>query len=202
MRDAMSARGRPRSFDRDAALEAATLLFWRQGYAATSMAELCQAMGIGSPSLYAAFGSKDALYAEAIARYAETYGPLIWDPLEAGETARAGVEGLLMASAALLPAGERPGGCMITLSLAGDCQPELRALLRQGRENGLRRIEARLERGRKAGELPLGTDIAALARFYLGVQQGLSVQARDGASREELEEVARNAMQAWDVLAR
>ncbi|RKK01451.1 TetR family transcriptional regulator [Pseudoroseomonas wenyumeiae] len=197
----MSARGRPRGFDRDAALDAATLLFWLQGYAATSMAELCQAMGIASPSLYAAFGSKEALYAEAIARYAETYGPLIWGPLEAGESARAGVEGLLMASAALLPAGERPGGCMITLSLGGDCQPELRALLRQGREKGLRRIEARLERGREAGDLPPGADIPAMARFYLGVQQGMSVQARDGASREELEQIARNALRAWDTLA-
>lgn len=196
----MSARGRPRGFDRDAALDAATLLFWRQGYAATSMAELCQAMGIGSPSLYAAFGSKDALYAEAIARYAETYGPLIWGPLEQGGTARAGVEGLLMASAALLPAGERPGGCMITLSLAGDCRPELRALLRRGREHGLRRIEARLEQGRVAGEMSPDADIAAMARFYLGVQQGMSVQARDGAGQEELEQVARTAMRAWDVL--
>jgi AcrR family transcriptional regulator len=197
----MSARGRPRGFDRDAALDAAILLFWRQGYAATSMAELCQAMGIGSPSLYAAFGSKDALYAEAITRYAAIYGPPIWNPLEAGETARAGVQGLLMTSAALLPAGERPGGCMITLSVAADCQPELRALLRQGREGGLRRIETRLEQGRAAGEMPPGTDIPAMARFYLGVQQGMSVQARDGASREELEQVARSAMRAWDALA-
>ena len=197
----MSARGRPRSFDRDAALEAATLLFWRQGYAATSMAELCQAMGIASPSLYAAFGSKEALYAEAIRRYGETHGPRLWDSLENSETARAGVEGLLMASAALLPGGERPGGCMITLSLAEDCQPELRALLRQGREHGLQRLAARLERGRDAGELPPGTNIPAMARFYLGIQQGMSVQARDGASREELEDVARAAMRAWDAMS-
>jgi AcrR family transcriptional regulator len=62
----MAVIGRPRRFDRDAALEAAMFLFWRKGFAATSMNDLCDAMSIGSPSLYAAFGSKEALYLEAV----------------------------------------------------------------------------------------------------------------------------------------
>ena len=66
-------RGRPRAFDREAALAQATRLFWLKGYEATSIADLTEAMGIGSPSLYAAFGSKEALYAEALRHYAEKY---------------------------------------------------------------------------------------------------------------------------------
>jgi AcrR family transcriptional regulator len=71
----MAVIGRPRGFDRDAALEAAMFLFWRKGFAATSMSDLCDAMGISSPSLYAAFGSKEALYLEAVEHYVRTQGP-------------------------------------------------------------------------------------------------------------------------------
>src|SRR5215218_9208155 len=81
-------RGRPRSFDRDAALEQAVRLFWRKGFEATSMADLTAAMGIGAPSLYAAFGSKEALYAEALSYYQERFGTLAWGRFESAATAR------------------------------------------------------------------------------------------------------------------
>ena len=85
--------GRPREFDRGAALEAAMLAFWRKGFAATSMTDLCDAMGVRSPSLYAAFGGKEALYLEAVEHYVETFGPPIWDGLAEGATARDGRRG-------------------------------------------------------------------------------------------------------------
>ena len=84
----MAVIGRPREFDREAALQAAMLVFWRKGFAATSMNDLCDAMGIRSPSLYAAFGSKEALYLEAMEHYVKTVGPTIWDKLGASERAR------------------------------------------------------------------------------------------------------------------
>ncbi len=77
----MAPRGRPRAFDRDAALDAATEMFWRRGFSATSMADLCEAMGISAPSLYAAFGSKEDLYEAALKHYSETSSPLIWGRL-------------------------------------------------------------------------------------------------------------------------
>lgn len=205
----MAERGRPRSFDRDQALAAAMRLFWRQGYAATSMAELCAAMGIGSPSLYAAFGSKEALYAEALRLYGDSFGPLIWGEFDQAPTARAAVAGLLEASARVLPRpdcgglqGDQPGGCMVTLGATGEVPGgRLPALLLASRGEGLQRMRARLEAALAAGELPPGTDTAGLARCFIGFQQGMSVQARDGASQAELQAMARAAMAAWPPAA-
>src|SRR6202035_3812271 len=107
----MAIIGRPRGFDRDAALEAAMLLFWRKGFAAASMNDLCDAMGIRSPSLYAAFGGKEELYLEAIEHYVQTIGPPVWDNLD-GVTARASVENLLLAGTETLPESRAaPAGC-------------------------------------------------------------------------------------------
>src|ERR1700679_3069176 len=94
----MAVIARPREFDREARLAAAMLVFWRKGFATTSMNDLCDAMGVRSPSLYAAFGSKEALYLEAIGHYVRTIGPPIWGELTEGATARASVEKLLMAA--------------------------------------------------------------------------------------------------------
>ncbi|HEV7753516.1 MAG TPA: TetR/AcrR family transcriptional regulator, partial [Baekduia sp.] len=67
-------KGRPRSFDRDAALQSALLVFWEHGYDATPVTLLTEAMGIGAPSLYAAFGDKRTLFEAALDRYLHTYG--------------------------------------------------------------------------------------------------------------------------------
>jgi AcrR family transcriptional regulator len=179
-------------------------LFWRKGYAATSISDLTTAMGIGSPSLYAAFGSKEALYAEALRHYDAQYEPRVWGRFEAARTARDAAEALLMDTAgALTQACGRhdPAGCMVALSAAGgEGSVGLGDLARATRARGLRRIEARLARAAAEGELPRSVDLGALARFILTVQGGMSLQARDGASRAELEAVARTAMAGWDAM--
>lgn len=199
-------RGRPRAFDREAALETATRLFWRKGYAATSVSDLTDAMGIGPPSLYAAFGSKEELYAEALRHYVQRYQGLVWDRFEAAPTAREAVSALLMDSAAALTGAcgaGGPKGCMVTLSAVGcEGHAELGERVRSARADGRARIEARLARAVAGGELPAGTDVPGLARLVVAVQNGMSIQARDGASRDELEAVARNALRAWPDDAR
>src|ERR1700749_831296 len=100
------------------------LLFWRKGFSAASMNDLCDAMSIRSPSLYAAFGSKETLYLEAIDHYVRNNGPPIWDSLEEGATARDCVENLLLAATEILPeAPASPGGCMVTLGAVCDEWP-------------------------------------------------------------------------------
>lgn len=196
-------RGRPRTFDRKAALELATRLFWSKGYAATSIADLTEIMGIGAPSLYAAFGSKEALYAEALSFYSERFGGLVWSNFAAAASAREAVASFLFDSAAALassgePAGQR--GCMVMLSSVG-CEGylELGERVRAARAASITRIEERLGRGLAAGELAADTDIAGLARFVVAAQGGMSILARDGADAAELEAVAQRAMMAWPV---
>lgn len=197
----MAARGRPRAFDRDTALDAAMALFWRKGFSATSVADLCAAMGVNAPSLYGAFGSKEDLYAAAIARYVELASPLIWSDLETQPTARGAVGSVLMASARNLPGTDRPAGCMIALSSVGqECDSRLGALVTAARADGERLLVARLSRAVAEGDLPQGLDVATVARFYSCVQQGMSIQARDGATQDTLESIARAALAAWPAV--
>lgn len=195
----MAVIGRPRGFDRDAALEAAMLLFWRKGFAATSMNDLCDAMGISSPSLYAAFGSKEALYLEAVEYYARTIGPPVWDKLAEGATARAGIENLLIAWTESLPKSRAtPAGCMALLAAVGDEWPAtIVRVVKKVRLEMLGTLRSRLETAVAKGELPASTNIDGLSRFYLGVFQGMAIQAKDGATQAELSAVAAAAMAAW-----
>jgi AcrR family transcriptional regulator len=195
----MAVIGRPREFDRDAALEAAMLLFWRKGFATTSMNDLCEAMGIRSPSLYAAFGSKEGLYLEAVDHYVRTVGPPVWDRLAEGATARAGVENLLLAATESLPKSRAtPAGCMAALAAVGDeWPPTIANVVRKVRLKMLGNLRSRLEAAVAEGELPASTHIDHLSRFYLSVFEGMAIQARDGASRAELRGVVSAAMAAW-----
>lgn len=194
----MATRGRPRAFDREAALQAAMTVFWEKGFTASSMTDLCQRMGINSPSLYAAFGSKEALYTEAMAYYVKKFSPLIWAAIEQAPTARAGFEAFLMGSARELTGTTWPTGCMLTLStVASEGEGCLGEQVIAARQGALTVLEARLHQAVAEGELPASVDIKGLARMFSCVQQGMSVQARDGASREELEAVAAAAMGAW-----
>lgn len=194
-------RGRPRAFDRKAALAEATRLFWMKGYDATSISDLTAAMGIGSTSLYAAFGSKEALYAEAVDHYRETYEHLVWGGFLAAATARDAVQALLTDSAAALTGcrADIPHGCMVALSAIGsEAHTALVELLQNARAATLQRLEARFATAVTMGDIPPATDIHALARFIQTVQTGMSILARDGAGRAELEAVAGVAMAGWD----
>jgi AcrR family transcriptional regulator len=165
----------------------------------TSMNDLCKAMAIRSPSLYAAFGSKETLYLEAVEHYVRTVGPAVWDRLAQGTTARAGVESLLSAATESLPKSrDAPAGCMAVLAAVGDEWPPVIAnFVKKVRLKMLGNLRSRLEAGLAEGELADSTNIHHLSRFYLSVFEGMAIQARDGASRAELRGVAATAMAAW-----
>lgn len=195
------ARGRPRTFDRDAALQAAIAVFWELGFEGASMAALTQAMGINAPSLYACFGSKEGLFAEAIARYQAEEGGRTGKALEDAPTARAGVEALLRGNATTFVQPNMPRGCMVVLSdtNAGPEHASVRALLQSRRNESKAKIEARIRRGIAEGDVPDGADAKAAANFYMAILQGLSLQARDGANRAAMQRIVDGAMGAWDT---
>lgn len=190
-------RGRPRSFDRDTALERATMTFWEHGYETTSIADLTSAMGIGAPSLYAAFGDKKALFAEVVESYAVRYGSFGARALDEEPTARAGLARLLTETAAEFTDPSHPRGCLMICAAVNCVTPEVEKALRERREANIASFETRVRAGMAAGELPPETDPSALARFVGAIIQGMSQQARDGATRAELRGVADTAMRAW-----
>ena len=198
----MAERGRPRSFDRQKALQSAMEVFWHRGFQAASMSDLTEAMGINPPSLYAAFGSKEELYREAIAHYAATESDDILEPLRQAPTARAAVEGYLMASAKTFTRPGRPPGCMVVLAAvnAVGVGEDTSQTLREMRASSVAMIAERLRRAVTEGELPATIEPHAIASYYVTVHLGMSIQARDGASRALLEAIVRGAMAAWDGL--
>lgn len=196
----MAGRGRPRSFDRSVALTRAMETFWRRGYEAASLTELTAAMGINSPSLYAAFGSKEALFREAVELYAATEGAPIDRALTEEPTAYEAVAAVLRWNARAYTGEGRPTGCMIVLAAVNTTDEAARRCLAEVRAAGIDQLRERLERGVRAGELPPDADTATAARFYTAVIQGMSVQARDGAGYEEVARVAERAIAAWETV--
>ena len=195
----MAARGRPRCFDRTSALERAMEVFWERGYEGASLSDLTAAMEIASPSLYAAFGSKEALFRESVTHYSQTDGSGLWQSLDSQPTAREAVASLLKASAEASTQPNKPTGCFLVLAMA-NCAPEnaeVQNELRDRRNFLGDLVRLRLDRGVADGDLPPGTDTRALSAYFITVMQGMSLRARDGGTRAELLDVAGYAMAAW-----
>ncbi|MFE1945130.1 TetR/AcrR family transcriptional regulator [Streptomyces massasporeus] len=190
-------RGRPRSFDRETALEKALLAFWEHGYEATSVSDLTRVMDIGAPSLYAAFGDKRSLFEEVVRVYGTRYGSFTDRALAEEPTARAAVERTLREAATAYTEPGHPHGCLVVHAAANCSNLEVEQSLRDRRNANIAAFESRIRADVAAGVLPPTTDAAALARHTGAMIQGMSQQARDGASREELEAVAEIALSIW-----
>lgn len=198
----MPARGRPRTFDRQQAVHSAIDVFLERGYDGATLEDLTAAMGgIAPPSFYAAFGSKDKLFREAVELYSSTAGSRGRDAL-AGPKVRAAIEGLLRESTAVFCTPGGPGGCLIMLG-AMNCtraNKDAHEFLRLIRLQIPELIRKRLERAVREGELAGNVDVEAAASFYTTVLNGLSIRSRDGASRAELHASIDGAMAAWKSL--
>jgi AcrR family transcriptional regulator len=199
----MGARGRPRTFDPDTALRKALDLFWERGYEGTSLNDLAQAMGIASASIYACFGSKEELFRKVMALYGATSGEPPRLALREQPTARAAIHAMLQATADQITGSDTPHYCMLILAAPTGAAENhaVREFLADRRRDMLSTIKDRLARGVTEGDItaPPGS-LDAIARYYTTVVQGLSIQARDGADRTELQAVITCAMAAWDTL--
>jgi AcrR family transcriptional regulator len=190
--------GRPRGFDRDAALHQAMLLFWRHGYEATSVSDLTKAMGITPPSLYTAFGDKKQLFLEAVQLY--TSGAVTSESImNEASTAREAAVGLLQASAIGFTGEGTPAGCLLASSAisCSNAAADVQKALRDIRLNTEHCLRTKIVEDRSMLRLKPKIDAGALAGYIMAVIQGMSTLARDGATREKLLSVASAAMLAW-----
>jgi AcrR family transcriptional regulator len=191
-------RGRPREFDVNKALDAALKVFWRKGFEGASLPDLTRAMGINRPSMYAAFGNKEALFRKALDRYA--HGPAAYVRQALDEpTARRVAERLLRGAVEALSDPRNPRGCFaVQGALAcGDAADSVRKELISLRAAGEAALRRRLARAKPEGDLPADSKPADLARYITTVLNGMSIQAAGGATRAELRRVAKLALQAW-----
>jgi AcrR family transcriptional regulator len=190
--------GRPRAFEIDNALEQAMKVFWRLGYEGASLAELTKAMGINSPSLYAAFGSKEGLFKAVLDHYDARRKSCMAEVLSA-PTARAAAERLLSGLIELATDPDEPPGCLF-LQGGLSCGPTTQKIpqeLARRRASLEETLTERFVAAQDEGELPASADPAALARYLAAVCNGILIQAASGVGRTELNQVAALAMSAW-----
>ena len=179
-------------------MDRALKVFWQKGYEGSSLSDLTGAMGINRPSLYAAYGNKEALFRKALDRYIENSAAFLGQSMEQ-PTARAVVEHLLMSSADGVTCPDNPHGCLtVRCALSsGEAADSIRLELVKRRADGESILRKRLERAQTEGDLPADANPADLARYVMTIHQGMSVQAAGGAGRAQLRRVVKTALQAW-----
>ena len=188
------AKGGPRQFDTGDAIDTAMRVFWKCGYEGASLDVLTRQMGISRPSLYAAFGNKEALFIKALDRYRESPASYVNRAL-AKPTAREVFESLLNGVIDLVTDPENPGGCLFVSASLG--APAVRNELAARRLDGEDEIRERFDQARTEGDLPAGTDTRALAKLTATLLWGISIQGMNGATRSELRKAAKLAAAAF-----
>lgn len=188
--------GRPRKFDIDAALDRAQHVFCAKGYDAASIAELTKAMGINSPSLYAAFGSKGGLFRAVLDRYAQQRVKYLEEALSA-PTAREAVRRVFEIAARLYSEDDDQASWLVMQGgVACGCDAIADDLAKRRTRVELA-LRDRFQRAVDEGEFRQDVNPTTLARYVLSVLTGMGIQAASGASREELEEIAKLAIEGF-----
>jgi AcrR family transcriptional regulator len=180
-------RGRPVAFDYDTALQKAMHAFWQHGYEGTSMATLMSAMDMNKASIYAAYGSKEALFQKALDAYVQGPAGFIASSLQEATAAKV-IDSLLTQAANMLTERSHAAGCLVTKGALA-CSAEaahMQALLSRYRNATEAKLAQRFERARAEGDLSADTDALALARLVMTLHQGMTVQAVSGATQAEL----------------
>ncbi|MGA0614091.1 TetR/AcrR family transcriptional regulator [Paracoccus sp. KR1-242] len=191
-------RGRPRLFDENEALETALHLFWRHGYEGTSISMLAKAMGMTVPSLYNAFGNKQSLFMKAVGCY-DLYGEKLYDAAFAKTSAREVALAILMGEVDLVSGADTPEGCLMVqgaLATGPESEPLRQEMARQ-RRRAQADVATRFEEFQQAGQLPPGWTASSLAAYVMTVATGIAVQAKGGASRQELIQIVNMAIGMW-----
>jgi AcrR family transcriptional regulator len=193
-----AAKGRPREFDPENALAAALRVFWSKGYEGASMTELTEAMGITKPSLYAAFGNKEALFRKALDLYEREKLDYMGKALEA-PTAREVAERLLYGALEMQMSSCDPKGCMGVINSVA-CGAEAESIRAEVLERGAvakRALTERFELAKEEGDLPAHIDPAGMTSYLIAVVQGLALQAGAGVACTDLKALIDTCISTW-----
>jgi AcrR family transcriptional regulator len=191
-------RGRPREFCVDRALSAALRVFWSKGYEGASLSDLTDAMGVTRPSLYAAFGNKEALFRKALDLYEREKLAYV-DAALSAPTARGVAERLLSGALQMQTTGSDPKGCLgVISSVACGAEAEsIKAEVVARRASSNAALLRRFERAKAQGDLPESVDPAGLVGYLTAVLQGLSLQAGSGAKPSDLKRLVDTTLSLW-----
>lgn len=189
-------KGRPREFDRETALRVALEMFWKRGFEPTSVADLCTAMDIKPPSLYATFGNKAALFLEAVRHYEDVYWKDVSVRFQKERDIYKAVRDFFRDAARILLSPDTPCGCMVVLAAVNIAEDEkdIIASIREMRLDTKRMFAERLRQAISDGQIPADTDVPSLAGALNALLEGLSLQARDNIFQSELMAMAAHAV--------
>ncbi|MHA6688272.1 TetR/AcrR family transcriptional regulator [Mesorhizobium sp. A556] len=192
----------PRKFSADTALDAAMKVFWTKGFTGASLNDLTEAMGITRPSLYAAFGNKEALFFKALELYQSLRGDYIARALQS-PTARGVFEAILRGTLRTQLVEGHPRGCLMVLNSmpGGDEAQVIRNEILRRQAVGRDLFAARFERAKIEGDLLPTVNIDGLVRFVQSMMNGILMQAAGGASRSELEGLVESSLAMWTASA-
>jgi AcrR family transcriptional regulator len=183
-------RGRPRAYDPDVALAKATEIFWSQGFAGASLDDLAAATGMNRPSLYGAFGDKQALFKTALDAYMDRSRAAMTEAFRGGGTLREVLTRIYTTALGFYLSDDMGGrGCFLASAGLGQAliDDEVRQIVADGLHELDRGVEGLLTRRQAKGELPPSVDPIALGHVASMMMNALSVRARAGETREQLE---------------
>jgi len=193
--------GRPREFVETDVLDAAVALFWKNGYEATSMTMLLEAMGLSSASFYGAFGSKRGIFEAALGRYHATFGQMTATLGDASLSARSALERHLRESVLMQTDPSHPLGCLIALS-GTNVAPDSDCTVSRDYRNATRSyFTACVERAIAEGQFRADIEVEGFATLLECIYWGIATDARDGVSRANLLAAVDRVMDLWDVHA-
>lgn len=196
------AAGRHRSFDKDLALEKAMRLYWKNGYANTSLSDLTGELGINKSSFYAAFDSKEKLFIEALDRYTrQQLQPTLQQLLDPTQPIDQRLRTYLRAIARVFSPPNSPGGCFMVNSTCEFAAADMPEQATEFISNLVQKQKHRLidffTHEKEKGNLKSESSPLALALFLMSINSGIAVRARSGIPLEELDEMINHAVQTF-----
>lgn len=200
---AKKSRGRPKVFDREAALDKAMTLFWQHGYEATSLADLVEATGAKAPTLYAEFTNKEGLFRAVLDRYITRFASKHEAQLFCEEkSVESALEDYFTEIAVCFTSTDTPAGCFMintSATLAASSRDIARTVKSRHAMQEQTLIQF-LRQRQERGEIPAHCNPQALAEYINCILQGMSISAREGATFEQLMQIARTTLRIWPEL--